>query len=94
MHKERTMRIFGNQLINLSLQNPQLHQPGYHDAHDFAGHLLNRGTRTEQSQAGLQRFQNDVINFTLGWRKFPVHRESTRDVARVTFIFTTCVDKH
>ncbi len=51
-----------------------------HDAHDFAGHLLNRGAVTEQEAAGRSPAipERCQVNFTLSWREFPVHREKVR----------------
>ena len=50
VHKVRTMRIFGDQGVHVAFQDAKLHQSGDHDAHNFAGHLLNGRARAIQRE--------------------------------------------
>ena len=94
MHEVRTVGVVGDELVNLAFQDPQPHQAGNHNAHHFLINLINGGTRTIQLQRGFQRFQHDVVDFTLRFAEFTVNREGAGDITRIAAVFTAGVNQH
>ena len=94
VHVEGAVGFAGDQFVNVTLQQPQLHQAGGDDLHGRLVGLVPMFVRRDLLEGGFLGGQHNLVDRLLLGRKLAVDRPGTGDIAGVAIDLTPGVDQH